>query len=179
MSRFSALYINSDSEDENDHSVDENNSHINSDSEDVDNSEDESCVNNDSDEEFCNRILEGYNRRVELYKSMKGDNGITEVDLSGVTITKIKVLNYVHPSDWEGELSNGKHFYSRYRWGKYSFYVYDCSHDDFSVICDTPLICLYSDSEELQNALDGEVLLESNMLKLCKLSLSRNCIRVL
>lgn len=152
MSRFQVLYINSDSEDE---------------------------YNSDdySEDEYYNMRSE-FNKRIELYRKINGNGGITEIDLSNVTITEIKMLNYAYPSDWEGKLSNGKCFYSRYRGGKFTFYVYNKDHK-FNMITDTPLIQLYEDDDKnLEDAIEDYVLSESNMLKLCNLTLSEDCIRL-
>lgn len=99
----------------------------------------------------------------------------TKIDLTGVTITKIEMINYAHPSDWQGNLSNGKRFYSRYRNGLFSFFVHDIDHT-INIFYDDPFICLDLDSKELRDALDGDVLSESNMLKLCNLTLSPDCL---
>ena len=42
-------------------------------------------------------------------------------------ISEIKQLNYSHPSDWEGKLTDGKSFYIRCRYDYFSIE----SHDGF------------------------------------------------
>ena len=139
------------------------------------------CLYIDSDEELeddlFEKATEKYKNMINKYKEIHGDYGITNIDLTTLTITEIKQLNYAYPSDWEGTLSNDMKFYSRYRGGWFRFFVYNKDHK-FRFLCDSPLIDLYFDCIELKHITEYSFMDEEDMLKICKLKLDHNCIRI-
>ena len=90
--------------------------------------------------------------------------------MNDVSIVEIKQLNYAHPSDWEGKLSNGLMFYARYRWESFRLFIYESDHT-FSFFCDSPLIEIPRNNPKLKSLLDSECLPEEGMLELCNLKI--------
>lgn len=71
-------------------------------------------------------------------------------------------------------------FYARWRGDSFRLFIYKQDHD-FSMFCDSPLIELFDDNNQLQSVLDPKdynVLPENGMLELCGLKLADGYIRL-